>query len=142
MTIAWPAVEGAVGYDVEWRKDNGNWIRLQRTGTASVDVVGIYAGQYLARVRAVSAFDISSIWRDSMLTELKGKEGLPPAVSYLNASSELFAIGLKWGFPPGAEDTQRTEIWYSPSNDLSVATKLTDLAYPQRDFMLQGLAAG
>lgn len=142
MTISWPAVEGAVGYDVEWRKDSGNWIRLQRTGTASVDVVGIYAGQYLARVRAVSAFDISSIWRDSMLTELKGKEGLPPAVSYLNASSELFAIGLKWGFPPGAEDTQRTEIWYSPSNDLSVATKLTDLAYPQRDFMLQGLAAG
>ncbi|MCQ0168418.1 host specificity protein [Pseudomonas sp. S12(2018)] len=142
MTIAWPAVEGAVGYDVEWRKDNGNWIRLQRTGPASVDVVGIYAGQYLARVRAVSAFDISSIWRDSILTDLKGKEGLPPAVSYLNASSELFAIGLRWGFPEGAEDTQRTEIWYSPSNDLSVATKLTDLAYPQRDFMLQGLAAG
>ena len=142
MTIAWPAVEGAVGYDVEWRKDNGNWIRLQRTGTASVDVVGIYAGQYLARVRAVSAFDISSIWRDSILTDLKGKEGLPPAVSYLNASSGLFAIGLRWGFPPGAEDTQRTEIWYSSSNDLSTATKLTDLAYPQRDFMLQGLAAG
>lgn len=142
MTISWPAVEGAVGYDVEWRKDSGNWIRLQRTGTASVDVVGIYAGHYLARVRAVSAFDISSIWRDSMLTELKGKEGLPPAVSYLNASSELFAIGLKWGFPPGAEDTQRTEIWYSPSNDLSVATKLTDLAYPQQDYMLQGLKSG
>ncbi|MNP81148.1 hypothetical protein D3C76_1794330 [compost metagenome] len=32
MTIAWPAVNGAVAYDVEWRKDNGNWIRLQRTG--------------------------------------------------------------------------------------------------------------
>ena len=142
MTISWPAVEGAVGYDVEWRKDSGNWIRLQRTGTASVDVVGIYAGQYLARVRAVSAFDISSIWRDSMLTELKGKEGLPPAVSYLSASSELFAVGLKWGFPPGAEDTQRTEIWYSPSNDLSTATKLTDLAYPQQDYMLQGLKSG
>lgn len=142
MTISWPAVEGAVGYDVEWRKDSGNWIRLQRTGTASVDVVGIYAGQYLARVRAVSAFDISSIWRDSMLTELKGKEGLPPAVSYLNASSELFAIGLRWGFPEGAEDTQRTEIWYSPSNDLSVATKLTDLAYPQQDYMLQVLKSG
>ncbi|WP_054915185.1 MULTISPECIES: host specificity protein J [Pseudomonas] len=142
MTIAWPAVNGAVAYDVEWRKDNGNWIKLQRVGETSVDVVGIYAGQYLARVRAVSAFDISSIWRDSMLTDLKGKEGLPPAVSYLNASSELFAIGLKWGFPPGAEDTQRTEIWYSPSNDLSVATKLTDLAYPQQDYTLQGLKAG
>ncbi|MGY5333072.1 TipJ family phage tail tip protein [Pseudomonas protegens] len=142
MTIAWPAVEGAVAYDVEWRKDSGNWIRLQRTGTASVDVVGIYAGAYLARVRAVSAFDITSIWKSSGLTQLMGKEGAPPAVAYLNASSELFGIGLKWGFPAGAEDTQRTEIWYGAANSLEDATKLTDLAYPQSDYGLQGLAAG
>lgn len=142
MTIAWPAVEGAVAYDVEWRKDSGNWIRLQRTGTASVDVVGIYAGAYMARVRAVSAFDITSTWRSSALTELKGKEGVPPEVSYLNTSSELFGIGLKWGFPVGAEDTQRTEIWYGTGDSLEDATKLTDLAHPQSDYGLQGLAAG
>ncbi|WP_422419110.1 host specificity protein J [Pseudomonas sp. GZD-222] len=142
MTIAWPAVNGAVAYDVEWRKDNGNWIKVQRTGSTSVDVTGIYAGAYLARVRAVSAFDISSIWKSSNLTELKGKEGMPPAVTHLTATSELFAIALKWGFPAGAEDTQRTEIWYSPSNNLEAATKLTDLAYPQSDYKLQGLAAG
>ncbi|BBH46893.1 phage tail protein [Pseudomonas sp. KU43P] len=142
MTIAWPAVQGAVAYDVEWRKDNGNWIRLQRTGTTSVDVVGIYAGAYLARVRAVSSFDITSIWRDSILTELKGKEGLPPSVSLLTTESLIFGISLKWGIPPGAEDTQRTEIWYGPGNDLESATKLADLAYPQTEYVMQGLAAG
>ncbi|MGB5954973.1 phage tail protein [Pseudomonas sp.] len=142
MTIAWPAVQGAVAYDVEWRKDNGNWIRLQRTGTTSVDVVGIYAGAYLARVRAVSSFDITSIWRDSVLTELKGKEGLPPSVTFLTAESLIFGISLKWDIPPGAEDTQRTEIWYGPSNDLEAATKLTDLAYPQTEYVMQGLKAG
>lgn len=142
MTIAWPAVQGAVSYDVEWRKDNGNWIRLQRTGATSVDVVGIYAGAYLARVRAVSSFDITSIWRDSALTELKGKEGLPPAVTSLTAASEIFAIRLKWGLPAGAADTQRTEIWYGPSTDRSLATKLTDLAYPQSEYVMSGLAAG
>lgn len=142
MTIAWPAVQGAVSYDFEWRKDNGNWIRLQRTGATSVDVVGIYAGAYLARVRAVSSFDITSIWRDSALTELKGKEGLPPAVTSLTAASEIFAIRLKWGFPAGAADTQRTEIWYGPSTDRSLATKLTDLAYPQSEYVMSGLAAG
>ncbi|WP_458238999.1 host specificity protein J, partial [Pseudomonas sp. P5_A2_2] len=77
MTITWPAVNGAVGYDVEWRKDSGNWIKMPRTGATGVDVVGIYAGAYVARVRAVSAFDISSVWRASILTNLKGKEGLP-----------------------------------------------------------------
>ncbi|MDP9504503.1 phage tail protein [Pseudomonas protegens] len=142
MNISWPAVSGAVGYDVEWRKDSGNWVKLQRTGSTSVDVTGIYAGAYLARVRAVSAFDISSIWKSSDLTNLKGKEGIPPAVAYLNATSELFGIGLKWGFPIGAEDTQRTEIWYGAANSLEDATKLTDLAYPQSDYGLQGLAAG
>ncbi len=142
MTITWSAVNGAVGYDVEWRKDSGNWIKLQRTGTTSVDVVGIYAGAYVARVRAVSSFDISSIWRSSNLTNLKGKEGLPPAVSFLTATPLLFGIGLNWGFPAGAEDTQRTEIWYGPSSSLEAATKLADLAYPQSDYSIQSLQAG
>ena len=142
MTITWPAVNGAVGYDVEWRKDSGNWIKLPRTGMTSVDVVGIYAGAYVARVRAVSAFDISSIWRNSILTNLKGKEGLPLALSYLTATPLLFGIYLKWGFPAGAEDTQRTEIWHGPTTSLDAATKLTDLSYPQSDFSMLGLRAG
>jgi predicted phage tail protein len=142
MSITWPAVNGAVAYDVEWRKDSGNWIKLPRTGSTGVDVVGIYAGDYLARVRAVSSFDISSIWRSSMLTNLKGKVGLPPAVSYLTATPLLFGIYLKWGFPAGAEDTQRTEIWYGPTTSLEAATKLTDLSYPQSDFSMLGLRAG
>ncbi|MFJ5188445.1 phage tail protein [Pseudomonas fulva] len=142
MTIAWPAVAGAVAYDVEWRKDNGNWIRLQRTGAASVDVVGIYAGAYLARVRSVSAFDITSIWTSSDLTQLNGKEGLPPAVTFLTTESLLFGIGIKWGLPAGAEDTERTELWYSEGTDLGAATKLADLAYPQSEHVMQGLRAG
>ncbi|WP_234451216.1 host specificity protein J, partial [Pseudomonas sp. MF7448] len=142
MNISWPAVAGAVAYDVEWRKDSGNWIKLQRTGSTSVDVTGIYSGAYLARVRSVSAFEISSIWKSSNLTNLEGKVGMPPAVAFLTTSSELFGIGIKWGFPAGAEDTQRTELWYGPANNLQAATKLADLAYPQADYRMQSLLAG
>ncbi|AJO79045.1 phage tail protein [Pseudomonas sp. MRSN 12121] len=142
MNISWPAVEGAVAYDVEWRKDSGNWIRLQRTGTASVDVVGIYAGAYVARVRAVSAFDITSIWKNSNLTQLKGKEGLPPAVSFLTPTSLVYGIRLDWGFPAGAEDTQRTEIWYSKTTSQADAIKLGDFAYPQARHEMQNILAG
>lgn len=142
MNISWSAVNGAVAYDVEWRKDSGNWIKLQRTGATSVDVTGIYSGAYIARVRAVSAFDISSQWRNSTLTNLEGKVGLPPAVAFLTTTSELFGISIKWGFPPGAEDTQRTELWYGPANNLTAATKLADLAYPQHDYRMQSLLAG
>ncbi|MBY8946370.1 phage tail protein [Pseudomonas sp. SH10-3B] len=142
MNISWPVVAGAVAYDVEWRKDSGNWIKLQRTGATSVDVTGIYSGAYLARVRSVSAFEISSIWKNSNLTNLEGKVGLPPAVSFLTTTSELFGIGIKWGFPAGAEDTQRTELWYGQANDLSAATKLADLAHPQANYSMQALQAG
>ena len=142
MNISWPAVTGAVAYDVEWRKDSGNWIKVQRTGSTSVDITGIYSGAYLARVRSVSAFEISSVWKSSNLTNLQGKTGLPPAVSFLRTTSELFGISIKWGFPPGAEDTQRTELWYGPANNLAAATKLADLAYPQADYRMQQLLAG
>jgi predicted phage tail protein len=142
MNISWPAVNGAVTYDVEWRKDSGNWIKVQRTGATSVDVTGIYAGAYLARVRAVSAFDISSIWKSSNLTQLKGKEGLPPSVSFLAPTSLVYGIRLDWGFPAGAEDTQRTEIWYSKTTSLADAIKLGDFAYPQARHEMQGILAG
>lgn len=142
MNISWPAVAGAVAYDVEWRKDSGNWIKVQRTGSTSVDVTGIYSGAYLARVRAVSAFEISSIWKNSNLTNLEGKTGLPPAVSFLTTTSLIYGIGMQWGFPPGAEDTQRTELWYSQSPDLTTAVKLSDFSYPQASHEMHSLLAG
>ncbi|TKK29473.1 host specificity protein [Pseudomonas sp. CFBP13528] len=142
MNISWPGVTGAVAYDVEWRKDSGNWIKVQRTGSTSVDVTGIYSGAYLARVRAVSAFDISSVWKNSILTNLEGKTGLPPAVSFLTTTSLVYGIGIQWGFPPGAEDTQRTEIWYSQSADLATAIKLSDFSYPQTKHEMHALLPG
>lgn len=142
MNISWPAVTGAVAYDVEWRKDSGNWIKVQRTGSTSVDITGIYSGAYLARVRSVSAFEISSIWKNSSLTNLEGKTGLPPAVSFLTTTSLIYGIGIQWGFPPGAEDTQRTEIWYSQSADLTTAVKLSDFSYPQASHEMHSLLAG
>ncbi|EOJ3300473.1 TPA: phage tail protein [Pseudomonas aeruginosa] len=145
MTIAWPPVEGAVAYDVEWKKDSGNWIRLPRAGTTSVDVTGIYAGGYLARVRAVSAFDITSVWKSSILTQLSGKTGAPPALAFLRTTSGPWKIGLEWGFPAsGAADTAYTEIQQSvtPGGSEQNATALGLFAYPTDTHTLTSLAAG
>lgn len=141
MTIAWPAVEGAVAYDVEWRKDSGNWIRLQRTGTASIDVVGIYAGAYLARARSVSAFDITSTWRTSALTELKGKEGEPPALAFLRTDSEILGIRVSWGFPPGAEDTAYTELQMASEASGQNPVEMGRFAYPTPTYLHSGMAS-
>lgn len=142
MTISWDAAPGAVAYDVEWRWGSRDWVKVPRTAELAADVRGVYAGQYLARVRAVSSMDVSSIPTTSMLTNVAGKTTPPPAVTHLATESLLFGIKVTWGFPVGAGDTERTELWYSEGTDLGAATKLADLAYPQSEHVMQGLRAG
>ncbi|MBH1636325.1 host specificity protein J [Stenotrophomonas maltophilia] len=142
LTIEWDAADKAIAYDVEWRRDDLNWVRAGRVGTTSCEVRGIYAGQYLARVRAVNALNAVSQPTLSMLTDIKGKTDPPPALTSLTATSVVFGIQLAWGFPPGATDTERTEIWRSTGPDRASATKFADFAYPQNRYQLDGLAAG
>ncbi len=142
MRITWDSVPGAIAYNVEWRKDSGNWIRLPRTGNLGAEVEGIYSGRYIARVSSINAMDVTSIWGSSSEIVLTGKVGLPPAVSFLTTTSLVYGIGIQWGFPPGAEDTQRTELWYSSSPDLTTAEKLSDFSYPQAKHEMQNILAG
>ncbi|WP_414490687.1 host specificity protein J [Stenotrophomonas maltophilia] len=142
LTIQWEPADKAIAYDVEWRRDDLNWVRQGRVAATSIEVPGIYAGQYLARVRAVNALNAVSLPAMSPFTTIAGKTEPPPAVTSLTATSIVFGIRLAWSFPPGATDTQRTEIWRSTGPNRETATKLGDYAYPQNRLELDGLAAG
>lgn len=139
MIVSWAQAKGAVKYQVEWRKDDGSWIKLPVTGNNSVEVSGIYAGQYQARVTAISAFEIASLPVYSTLTELTGKQGLPPKPAFIQATGILFGIKLDWGFPSsGALDTAYTEIRVSPDGTSNIA-QLGLFAYPTTTHTVQGL---
>ncbi|EXF00237.1 MULTISPECIES: TipJ family phage tail tip protein [Acinetobacter calcoaceticus/baumannii complex] len=139
MIVSWAQAKGAVKYQVEWRKDDGSWIKLPITGNNSVEVPGIYAGQYQARVTAISAFEIASLPVYSTLTELSGKQGLPPKPAFIQATGILFGIKLNWGFPStGALDTAYTEIEVSPDGTSNIA-QLGLFAYPTTTHAIQGL---
>ncbi|MFX8817733.1 phage tail protein [Acinetobacter baumannii] len=139
MIVSWAQAKGAVKYQVEWRKDDGSWIKLPITGNNSVEVPGIYAGNYQARVTAISAFEIASLPVYSTLTELSGKQGLPPALAFIQATGILFGMRLNWGFPAtGALDTAYTEIQVSPDGTSNIA-QLGLFAYPTTTHTLQGL---
>ncbi|MDA4884736.1 phage tail protein [Acinetobacter baumannii] len=139
MIVSWTQAKGAVKYQVEWRKDDSSWIKLPITGNNSVEVPGIYAGQYQARVTAISAFEIASLPVYSVLTELTGKQGLPPKLAFIQATGILFGIKLDWGFPAtGALDTAYTEIQVSPDGTSNIA-QLGLFAYPTTTHTIQGL---
>ncbi|WP_235823218.1 phage tail protein, partial [Acinetobacter pittii] len=139
MIVSWVQAKGAVKYLVEWRKDDGSWIRLPLTGNNSIEIPGVYSGQYQARVTAISAFEIASLPVTSSLTEITGKQGLPPKIAFIRATGILFGMKLDWGFPPtGAKDTAYTEIEVSPDGINNIA-QLGLFAYPTTTTTIQGL---
>lgn len=143
MRVAWDAVQGAVAYEAEWRRDSGNWISVPRTSSLGFEVQGIYSGRYLVRVRAVNASDVSSVWATSSEVNLTGKVGNPPKpVGFIASENVVFGIELNWGFPANTEDTLKTEIQYSLTGTEDDAMLLADVPYPQRKYQQMGLKAG
>lgn len=142
LRVTWEPAESAIAYEAEWRRDNGNWIPAARTSTQGFEVPGIYAGRYQARVRAINAAEISSIWANAPETYLKGKEGKPPVPVGFKASPLLWGIQLDWGFPDGAEDTLKTEIQYADNAGGNNAMLLADIPYPLHTHTMTGFKAG
>lgn len=135
----WDAVQNAIAYEAQWRRNDGNWINVPRSSTTSFEVSGIYAGRYLVRVRAINAAEISSGWAYSEEKTLTGKVGEPLPPLALTTVSLTAGIEIRWEFPAGAEDTQRTELQYSTDAKGNGAKPLTDLAYPGKQYQQMGL---
>ncbi len=142
MEVSWDSVANAVAYEAQWRQNNGDWINVARTGNTRFEVDGIYAGRYTVRIRAFNASDIASMWGTSVETELTGKTGKPPTPVNLTTNPEIFGISLSWGFPAGAQDTLKTEVHYSSTNNGDNPKLLADVPYPQSTYQQMGLRAG
>ena len=138
MTIGWTQVKDAVSYIVEFKRDDGNWVKLAPQSGLSVDVEGVYAGNYLARVTAVNAYDLQSMPKTSMLTAVVGKLGTPPSLASLKATGILFGMQLDWLFAQGSSDTNYTEIQVASAPDTNVAL-LGTYAYPTNTATINGL---
>lgn len=132
-----------IGYDMQWKRDDNNWISVPRTGLRSFQIDGIYEGDYLVRVRAINSGGASSLWATSTLTHLTGRQGEVPApLAFAATDDQVFAITLSWAFAPDTSDTQFTEIQYSVSNSANSMQALAYVPYPQREYQQSGLKAG
>lgn len=138
LTINWAQVVGAVGYIVEWRKDDNAWQTLPAVASQSIDIDGVYAGNYQARVRAVDAFDNQSPMGLSDITRIDGKQGKPPRLASFTVQGVLFGMNLGWAFASGSDDTNYTEIQVSPDGRTNITT-LGTFAYPTNKHEITGL---
>ncbi|MGK1368300.1 TipJ family phage tail tip protein [Klebsiella pneumoniae] len=142
MQVNWSAVSGAIAYEAQWRRNDGNWINVPRSSTTSFEVSGIYAGRYLVRVRAINAAEISSGWAYSEEKTLTGKVGEPLAPLALATRTLVHGVQVSWEFPTGSGDTLRTELQYSKNQDGSAPMPLSDVAYPGKSYQQMGLSMG
>ncbi|WP_435931408.1 TipJ family phage tail tip protein [Moraxella bovoculi] len=138
LTINWAQVVGAVGYIAQWRKDDNAWQTLPAVASQSIDIDGVYAGSYQARVRAVDAFDNHSLMGVSDITRIDGKRGKPPRLANLTVQGVLFGMNLTWGFGANSADTNYTEIEVSPDGRSNIST-LGTFAYPTNKHEITGL---
>lgn len=148
MHVSWDKVEYASLYEMQWRKDNGNWNNTPRTANKETEVEGIYAGNYHVRVRSVAANGSASGWSAIVSAGLTGKVGEPEKPINLTASdNEVFGIRVKWGMPEGSGDTAYIELHQAPNGSdghpiVDEATLLTLIPFPQYEYWHSILPAG
>ena len=137
LVIGWEQVVGAVAYIVEYKKDGNAW-QTHKVSSHSLEIDGVYAGAYQAKVRAVDAFDNESLSQSSQLTNIAGKQGKPPRPINLSVQGVLFGMNLGWNFAKGSGDTNYTEIQVSPDGRSNITT-LGTFAYPTNKHEITGL---
>ena len=123
-----------IGYDMQWKRDDNNWVNVPRTGLRSFEVPGIYEGDYLVRVRAVSSTGASSLWATSVLTHLTGRQGIVPTPVGFRTTPALFGVQLDWSFPADSADTSYTAIQVAENATGADAKLLSNVTYPTHTY--------
>lgn len=140
--ISWGAPDNAVLYDVQWRRDNGDWVSMPRTGTRLVQIDDIFAGTYTVRVRAINSLDVPSLWAYSDATLLDGQAGAPPKLASLTTVSQVMAIDVKWSYPDTPNIVSKVELVASLNNRFANSNPVTQASYPATNHTLYGLGYG
>lgn len=142
LTISWDQTPNAVFYETQWKVDDGDWVNAGVSGANEIDISGVYTGNYVARVRAINALGIKSVWSYSEGTRIVGKEGKPPKLASITTTGMLFGIRLDWAFQEGSSDTLYTQFRYSETPSFEQSTPLGDFSYPTDSHEMHGLQAG
>lgn len=143
MQVSWSRVDGAIRYQAQWRKDNGDWVNVPVSSAQGFSVQGIYTGSYDVRVRAVNPQETSSPWGYADTTYLTGKNGKPGTPQALAATDNVvWAIDITWAFPDGSGDTAYTELQRATTDDKANPELLALVPYPSVSYQHGPMPAG
>lgn len=133
---------GSVEVEYQIAGDNA-WNRNTLSGGETATYFnGVQVGKTLVvRARFLNSADVKSTWAYQTHGSI-GKTENTSTLGELVAVGKVFGINLSWSLPSNNPHLAYTEIWKSPTNNLSAATVMGAFAYPQRNYTLSGLKAG
>lgn len=142
LIIDWDAVEGASQYQVEWLRNDGNWVQMPLTANTEVEIDNVYAGTYTARVQARNVFGAKSYYTYSLSADISGQKGKPANVVGFSATGILFGMRLDWVFSGEPSNISHVSIEVGDLNDVSKMRPLADVAQPSNSHVIQGMQGG
>lgn len=140
--ISWDAPDYAIWYNIQWKRDNGDWVSLSRTGSKLAEILDIYSGLYTVRVRALNSLEVPSLWAYSDPTQLEGSVTAPPQLTGLFTTSKVLAIDVRWSYPSSANIISAVELRASNTNNFNDSYTVTEASYPSTNFTVYGLSYG
>lgn len=140
VVFSWDQAKGAVKYELEWRRDNGTWIKAPLIYSNTYTVENVYHGVYEARIVAINAMDVRSLYVVADPKVINSKFAEPPMLSAISATGTLFGAEFNWAFPDKfAQNAEYTEVQISYLPDHTDAKLLGNYSYPSRNANITGL---
>lgn len=142
VVFSWPQAVNAVKYELEWRRDNGSWIKAPIIYSNTFVVEDVYHGLYEARIVAINAMDVRSLYTIAQPTVINSKFSEPPMLSFIQATGIQFGAEISWVFPAKeSQNAEYVEVQISYSEDKADAKLLGNYAYPLNRAEINGLQA-
>lgn len=85
ITAKWTAAANAVGYNVQWRRENGEWSSPQRVLGNSAELYNAFPGDYVCKVQALNGLGVLSVPTVSETFTVLDQSLTPGFVDALNA---------------------------------------------------------
>lgn len=140
VVFSWPQAVNAVKYELEWRRDNGSWIKAPIIYSNTFVVEDVYHGLYEARIVAINSMDVRSLYTIAQPTTINSKFAEPPMLSFIQATGIQFGAEISWVFPASeSQNAEYVEVQISYREDKTDAKLLGNYAYPLNRAEINGL---
>lgn len=137
IEVSWAQSANATKYQLEMRKDNGEWRIVGSYTSLTAELENMYTGIYEFRITAYDTLNNASQYTYSSPLNVQGKVLPPPALSVYMVQGILLGFQHNWVYPAHTEDSRGVRIrraLQDPAVVVGQTYEIVDVAYPSNSY--------